>query len=247
MLVTDGKLTLTPTGVNTKLNWVTITGNALSAPSIAVTVNGTPIDDEYNGGAATVAASALVATDATLESLTYSIDGAATTDYDEPFVLDAEGLYDVVFTATDSEGRTTTREVTLEVLDIGGTLKLTNAQVTRQADGSPIPGLYDDVLVFHRVNSLGSAAQHQNLRVQRRGSGDARQHRRQGSADHVAGGRRRAGLAVRDRQPAGAAAVHRARPVRAADGALHRNRRLEGRAHRHDHGRVERPDAGHAR
>ncbi|WP_062318478.1 PA14 domain-containing protein [Demequina maris] len=153
VLVTDGKLTLSATGVNTKINWVTITGTALSAPSLVLSVNGAAIDDAYEGGEATVTASALAATGATIDSLTYSIDGATPIDYTEPFVIDEVGEYEVVFEATDSEGRVSTRTVAFTVLDIGGTLELTNTQIPHQPNGDAIPGLYDDVVTLHRINS----------------------------------------------------------------------------------------------
>ncbi|TGO06704.1 Fibronectin type III domain protein [Serinibacter arcticus] len=162
--VTDGRLTLTPTGVNTKLNWVRISGTALTAPSITARVNGTAVAGTYNGGAATVDLSASVASDATLASLSYTLDGGAATPYTAPFTVAAVGTHQVVVTATDSAGRTSTRTLTLEVLNIGGTVKLTNGQVVRQGDGTPIPGLYEDVLVMHRVNSLGTAETHQSLK-----------------------------------------------------------------------------------
>ncbi|WP_234998789.1 malectin domain-containing carbohydrate-binding protein [Demequina sp. NBRC 110057] len=151
--VTDGKLTLVPTGVNTKLNWVTVTGTALSAPSVVVSVNGAGVDDTYEGGAATVSASALAASDASIESFTYSIDGATPVDYDEPFVLEAAGEYEVEFVATDTEGRETVRTIAFTVLNIGGTLTFTNTQIPHETGGAPLPGLYDDVVTLHRMNS----------------------------------------------------------------------------------------------
>ncbi|WP_348525649.1 malectin domain-containing carbohydrate-binding protein [Litorihabitans aurantiacus] len=162
--VTDGRLTLTPTGVNTKLNWVRISGTALSAPSITAKVNGTAVAGTYNGGAATVELAATVASGTTLASLSYTLDGGAATPYTAPFTVAAVGTHQVVVTATDATGRTSTRTIALEVLNIGGTIKLTNGQVVRQADGTPIPGLYEDVLVMHRVNSLGSSEAHQTLK-----------------------------------------------------------------------------------
>ncbi|KAA9083798.1 malectin domain-containing carbohydrate-binding protein, partial [Microbacterium radiodurans] len=151
--VTDGRLSLSPTGVNTKLNWVTITGTALTAPSIVVNVNGSPVQNEYEGGEATVTASSVAASGSTISSLTYSVNGGAATPYGAPISLTTAGEYVLVFVATDSAGRTTTRTVELTVLNIGGTLKLTNTQLPRQADGTPLAGLSDDVVVLHRMNS----------------------------------------------------------------------------------------------
>ncbi|WP_162564279.1 MULTISPECIES: PA14 domain-containing protein [Microbacterium] len=167
VLVTDGKLTLTATGVNTKLNWVKIQGNALQNPSIALTANGSSLNSSYSGGTAVVTATAVTASGSTLQSLTYTVNGGASTPYNGAITLDTAGDYTVVFTATDSEGRVTTRTVEFEILNIGGTLTLANQQVVRQAQGgAPLPGLYEDVLVMHRVNSLGSNPAHQNLLFQ---------------------------------------------------------------------------------
>ncbi|WP_144268104.1 PA14 domain-containing protein [Demequina sp. NBRC 110055] len=153
VLVSDGKLTLTPTGINTKVNWVTIAGTALSAPSLTISGNGAAIADHYDGGVVEVTAQALAASGASIESFTYSIDGATPVDYTAPFTLDEPGEYEVVFEATDSEDRVSTRTIAFTVLDIGGTLELTNTQIPHQPNGDPIPGLYDDVLTMHRMNS----------------------------------------------------------------------------------------------
>ncbi|WP_159449261.1 PA14 domain-containing protein [Demequina sp. NBRC 110051] len=153
VLVSDGKLTLTPTGINTKVNWVTIAGTALSAPSLSISGNGAAIADAYDGGVVEVEAQALAATGATIASFTYSIDGTTPVDYTEPFTLDEPGEYEVVFEVTDSEDRVSTRTITFTVLDIGGMLELTNTQIPHQPNGEPIPGLYDDVLTMHRMNS----------------------------------------------------------------------------------------------
>ncbi|MET0448069.1 MAG: malectin domain-containing carbohydrate-binding protein [Aeromicrobium sp.] len=167
VLVTDGKLTLTATGVNTKLNWVTIQGQALQNPVISVGANGSQVGATYSGGTAIVDASAVAATGSTIASLSYTVNGGTATPYTAPFTLENAGNYTVVFTAVDSGNRTTTRTVQFEVLNIGGTLKLTNQQVVRQAQGgAPLPGLYEDVLVMHRVNSLGTNPTHTNLLFQ---------------------------------------------------------------------------------
>jgi fibronectin type 3 domain-containing protein len=153
VLVTDGKLTLTATGVNTKLNWVTIEGQGITNPTIGVSANGSPVAATYSGGTAIVTANAVAASGATIESFTYSINDGPDTAYSGPITLDDAGTQSVQFTATDSEERTTTRTVTFEILDIGGTVALANQQVVRQADGTPLPGLYEDLLVTHRINS----------------------------------------------------------------------------------------------
>ena len=110
----DGRLTLTPTGVNTKLNWVRISGTALTAPSITAKVNGTAVATTYNGGAATVDLAASVASDATLASLSYTLDGGAATPYTAPFTVAAVGTHQVVVTATDSAGLTDVESVRID-------------------------------------------------------------------------------------------------------------------------------------
>ncbi|WP_247828490.1 PA14 domain-containing protein [Arthrobacter antioxidans] len=149
--VTDGQLTVVPTGTNTKINWITIAGKALTAPSVAVTVNGTEIGSSFSGGTANVSLAATAPTGTTIESLTYSVNGADPVAYTAPFVFDTAGNYVLEVTATDTTGASTTRTVQFEVLDIGGTLTLRNEQVTRQG-GAPIPGLSEDWLVMHRIN-----------------------------------------------------------------------------------------------
>ncbi|MCR2824566.1 malectin domain-containing carbohydrate-binding protein [Microbacterium sp. zg.Y909] len=151
--VTDGKLTLQPTGLNTKLNWVTISGTAITAPSVVVNVNGVPVQDEAETGEAIVTASAVAASGASITSFTYSVNAGAPQAYGSPISLSTPGDYVLVFEATDSTGKITARTVELTVLNIGGVLKLTNTQVPRQVDGSPLPGLQDDVVVLHRMNS----------------------------------------------------------------------------------------------
>ena len=151
--VTDGKLTLQPTGVNTKLNWVTISGTAITAPSVIVNVNGAPVQDQAETGEAVVTASAVAASGASISSFTYSVNGGAAQTYGAPIALSTAGEYVLVFQATDSEGRTTTRTVELTVLNIGGTLAVSNMQLPRQAGGAPLAGLSDDVVVLHRMNA----------------------------------------------------------------------------------------------
>ncbi|WP_236683086.1 malectin domain-containing carbohydrate-binding protein [Demequina globuliformis] len=152
VVVTDGKLTLVPTGVNTKMNWITITGQALADPSIVVEVNNEPVNDTYEGGVAVVAATAVPASGSTVESFTYSINGGEEIDVDGDFELSTPGEYEVVFSVTDSEDRTAQRTVDFTVLNIGGTVELTSAQAPRQPNGEPLAGMRDDLLVMHRMN-----------------------------------------------------------------------------------------------
>ncbi|WP_418608309.1 PA14 domain-containing protein [Georgenia sp. SUBG003] len=149
--VSDGRLSLTNTGTNTKVNYIRITGESLGAPSVDVTLNGVSVGSSYSGGPVEVAVAASVAAGATLETLTYSVNGGPATAYVGPFNLGV-GNHTLEVTAVDSDGRTTVREVALEILDVGGTVDLTNTQVSRQA-GEPVPGLYEDWLVLHKINS----------------------------------------------------------------------------------------------
>ena len=150
--VADGKLTLTPTGVNTKLNWVTIEGAALAAPTVAIKANGADVGATWTGGTANITIEASSGNGNELESLVYSLNGAAASAYTAPIVLDAVGNYVLEVTATDDEGRQTVREVQFEILDIGGTLTLRNQQATR-LNGEVIPGFYEDTLILHRINA----------------------------------------------------------------------------------------------
>ncbi|WP_454085363.1 PA14 domain-containing protein [Georgenia sp. Marseille-Q6866] len=149
--VTDGKLTMTNSGDNTKVNWIRITGSALLKPSVTVTANGVALADSYSGGPAEIAISADAPGGSTLESLTYTVDGGEPVDYTEPFTLGL-GEHVLEVTATDSEGRTTVRAISLEILDVGGTMSIRNEQATRQG-GAPIPGMSEDWITLHRINS----------------------------------------------------------------------------------------------
>uniref|UniRef100_UPI000FDA2D25 malectin domain-containing carbohydrate-binding protein n=1 Tax=Georgenia faecalis TaxID=2483799 RepID=UPI000FDA2D25 len=148
--VTDGRLTLTNAGENTKVNWIRITGQGLLAPSVGVTVNGVAVGDSYTGGPGQAALTATAPGGATIASLTYRIDDGAAVVYTAPFSLPL-GEHVLEVTAVDGEGRTTVREVDVEVLDVGGTLTLRNEQVTR-AGGQPIPGMSEDWVTLHRIN-----------------------------------------------------------------------------------------------
>jgi fibronectin type 3 domain-containing protein len=152
VLVTDGKLTLTPTGTNTKLNWVTIAGEAMANPAITATINGQPVGTDYNGGPATVTVAATAAGSATIATLRYQLDDGVPLDVNGPITVSAIGTHVLRLTAVDSAGRETIRTLTLVVEDIGGTVSLRNQQATR-VNGSPIPGFSEDVLVMQRINS----------------------------------------------------------------------------------------------
>ncbi|MEE6273726.1 malectin domain-containing carbohydrate-binding protein [Georgenia sp. MJ206] len=149
--VTDGAITMTNTGENTKVNYVRISGEELLSPTIRVTLAGEAVADSYTGGPGEIALTAAAPSDSTIASLTYSVDDGAPVAYTAPFTLPT-GVHTLEVTATDSEDRTTVREVAFEILDIGGTLDVRNEQVTR-AGGEPIPGMYEDWVVLHRINS----------------------------------------------------------------------------------------------
>ncbi|WP_354500164.1 malectin domain-containing carbohydrate-binding protein [Mycetocola sp. 2940] len=155
VIVADGKLTLTPTGTNTKFNWVTIQGAALAAPTVGIKANGADVGATWTGGTANVTVEATAGNGEALESLVYTVNGGAATPYTAPIVLDAVGNYVLKVTATDSEGRQTVREVQFEVLNIGGTLTLRNQQATRVGGATTdvIPGFREDTLIMHRINS----------------------------------------------------------------------------------------------
>ena len=155
VIVSDGKLTLNPTGTNTKFNWVTIQGAALAAPTIGIKANGADVGAAWTGGTANVTVQASAGNGESLESLVYTVNGGAQTSYTAPIVLDTVGNYVITVTATDSDGRQTVREVTFEILNIGGTVTLRNQQATRVggANTAVIPGFSEDTLIMHRINS----------------------------------------------------------------------------------------------
>ncbi|WP_411699585.1 malectin domain-containing carbohydrate-binding protein [Conyzicola sp.] len=151
VVVSDGLLTLTPTGTNTKVDWITITGAEIAAPSITVTSNGTAVGASSTSGPANVVLAATAAGGATVSSLSYALDGAAATPYTAPLALGV-GSHTLVVTAVDSAARTSARTVAFTIEDIGGTLVLRNEQATR-VNGAPIPGFSEDWLVMQRINS----------------------------------------------------------------------------------------------
>lgn len=144
-------------GTNTKVNWIRISGEALLRPTVTITANGAVIGAAYDGGPAEIAISATAPEDATIESLTYAVDDGEETAYTGPFTLGL-GEHVLTVTASDSEGRTTVREVTLAVFDVGGEIDIVNQQVTR-LNGEPMPGMYDDWVTLHRINAGVNAHQ----------------------------------------------------------------------------------------
>ncbi|MDD9206330.1 hypothetical protein PU560_07595, partial [Georgenia sp. 10Sc9-8] len=156
--VQDGRLTMTNTGTNTKVNWIRVTGENLNQPAVDLTAGDVALGSSYIGGPVDVEVTATPAGDATIESLTYTVNGGEAQDYTGPISLETEGTYVLEVTAVDSEDRTTVREVTLEIMDVGGTVELYNQQVTRQ-DGEPIPGMSEDWVALHRINSNTNAHQ----------------------------------------------------------------------------------------
>ncbi|MET3949054.1 hypothetical protein ABIB49_003780, partial [Arthrobacter sp. UYCu512] len=149
--VTDGMLTLSPAGTNTKINWVTIKGANLLNPVISVTVNGQTLAGDYAGGQATVSLGGQASAGSQITTLSYAVDGAPAAGYSAPFSI-GNGTHTLVVTAVDDAGRTSTRSASFVVQNVGGTLTLSNTQATRRA-GQPVPGFYDDWLVMHRLNS----------------------------------------------------------------------------------------------
>ncbi|NKX50482.1 hypothetical protein HER39_07860, partial [Arthrobacter deserti] len=175
--VADGRLTLAPTGTNTKINWVTIKGANLNDPVITVDVNGVRVDSGYSGGSATVSLAAKAAGSASIEALTYAVDDGTPADYSEPFTLDGTGTHTVQVRAEDSQGRSSTRTVTVEVQNVSGTLQLRSGQASRGADGAPVPGFAEDWLVVHRINSDPAAhpvVDQAGLTLSNSGTGDLR-------------------------------------------------------------------------
>jgi fibronectin type 3 domain-containing protein len=139
--VTDGKLTLDPTGgVNTKIAYVTfapVTPTETVPPTVGVSVTGSGTSS---------ATFTVNATDASgIASRTISVNGAAATPYTAPLTITAPGSYSVTATATDTNGNSaTSAPATATVIAAAPTLG-------RLAVTNPERIPYDDRLVFNRI------------------------------------------------------------------------------------------------
>ncbi len=118
--VADGRLTITigdPAigSKKTKLCYIEITGvggscfRSLSATALASTLSGAaPLTVDFTGEA--------VSPNSTIDSVSWDFgDGATSTEDDPAHTFASPGVYDVVFTATDTDGNTAEFVVTIEV------------------------------------------------------------------------------------------------------------------------------------
>ncbi|MGB6003747.1 MAG: Ig-like domain-containing protein [Ornithinimicrobium sp.] len=140
--VTDGALTVTSTGENTKLQWIKITelDEDVVAPKVAIELDGDGSDGFYTGPVTVT----VTATDRTLEFTDYTVDGGTTTNYTEPFEVSGNGAHEVVVTATDGAGNETVETVNFTIAALGaGDLELTN----------PEAAPFNDRLVMSRIQS----------------------------------------------------------------------------------------------
>ena len=125
--VTDGRLTLDVgfNGANTKINWVTITGEGLAGdtdripPTLSASVSGDQRADGAYYDSATVTASATDAGRSGLAGITVAVDGGQPEPYTEPVVVTGAGAHAVVVTATDGAGNATTETLEFSVVDLG--------------------------------------------------------------------------------------------------------------------------------
>ncbi|MFK5585125.1 OmpL47-type beta-barrel domain-containing protein [Serinicoccus sp. LYQ131] len=144
--VSDGALTLASDGTNTKLQWVKITSTAAGdvvPPQVAVSLDGEGEGGTYTGPVTVT----VTATDRTLEFVEYSIDGAPEVNYTAPFEVSGAGNHEVVVTAVDGAGNTTTRTVAFTIVELAdGDLTLTN----------PEAAPFHDRLVMSRIQSTSS-------------------------------------------------------------------------------------------
>ena len=152
VVVRDGKLTLSPTGTNTKVASITIVGVGIGAPILTVAAGGATIGANYIGPATSVTLTGQASGGALVSSIAYTLNGGASTTYSAPLTIDTLGVSTLVVSVTDSVGRTTTRTMTFTIQSVGGTVKLRNEQVSR-VNGAPMPGFYEDWLVMGRINT----------------------------------------------------------------------------------------------
>ncbi|NJB86504.1 hypothetical protein GGR26_002272 [Lewinella marina] len=159
--VIDGKLTIDDYSINpdgnTKIIYLTATqlSGEWSAPALIANADG-PRDASGNlRGAATIELLATAASaNAGIQSLTYSVNGAATQPYTQPLSLSVSGspqTFRITARAVDTRGRATTLDTTFALVPSSGArLRLENL--------TKIPGTNrsfpaDNLLAFHRFKS----------------------------------------------------------------------------------------------
>ncbi|TDT18486.1 fibronectin type III domain protein [Ilumatobacter fluminis] len=164
--VSDGKLTMTSGfgGSNTKVNSISFVaaGEDETPPTIDVALDGVPAGTDTFAGPVTVT---ITASDfgSQVEFLNYAVDGGTVQAYTTPFEVDGLGSHTVDITATDAAGNEATEQITFDIVPPSlARIDVVNDQVSR-LNGEPIPGFSDEIVVMHRLNSLGSSASWENL------------------------------------------------------------------------------------
>ncbi|BEP15882.1 hypothetical protein acdb102_41930 [Acidothermaceae bacterium B102] len=126
--VSDGKLTLSPTGgTNTKIDFVDVVpaaGTDTTAPSASVSLAGTLVSGTTYSGTVTATVNAADEVGGSgLKTTTYTIDNGPSVSYTAPFPVTASGSHTIVVTATDNAGNigTATSTFSIAVPQVDGT------------------------------------------------------------------------------------------------------------------------------
>ncbi|WP_340539519.1 putative Ig domain-containing protein [Nocardioides sp. GXZ039] len=163
--VTDGRLTIAPTGTNTKIDYVEIEALAgqgdLIPPTVELATTGATDPSGAYISQATVAATIADRGGSNIEFVDWTLDGAAVPrPAGDRLVVTTPGQHTVRVTATDGAGNDTTTSATFSVVSgVLARIGIENRDAQR-VGGQPVPGMYDDFLVMHRLNSLGTNAGH---------------------------------------------------------------------------------------
>ena len=117
--VSDGKLTLNPTGgTNTKIDYVDVvpasTGD-ITAPTASVALAGTVVSGTTYSGTVTATINATDGAGSGLKSTSFTIDNGPSVAYDTPFPITASGTHTIVVTVTDNAGNIGTTTSTFSI------------------------------------------------------------------------------------------------------------------------------------
>ncbi|QRQ99449.1 OmpL47-type beta-barrel domain-containing protein [Dyadobacter sandarakinus] len=147
--VTDGKLTIDPTGgTNTKMNYLTFSPAVqvtdAVAPSISARFAGTFKSDNVYSEQVQVFLSATDEGESGLARLQYAVDGGEYLNYTSPFYINTNGTHNLVVKAADANNNERTAQYTLNVYvqPLAGAY-----MVVKNLDG--FPG--DDQATFSRI------------------------------------------------------------------------------------------------
>jgi len=145
----DGRLSIVPTGTNTKITHLTITGAAqadTTPPTVSVSISGPIQSPNIYRGQATATVSA--ADDGSgVASVSYSVNGGAFQPYSAPVAFNEPGSYSVVARAADAAGNTATSSAATFEIVVPTTSR---AQIAiENLDKVP----YSDRLVMSRIGT----------------------------------------------------------------------------------------------